>query len=277
MRGVGAGNRRSGEGRAAPQPRYPLPWRTVARIAWDAIQVGGAPRRRSFGADARAFVSGLCPPLRIVGGEHVPQRGPALLTVNHYARPGFQAYWLALAISAMVPVDVYWSMTAAWTYPDWLRRNTVTPLTRRLFRRLAALYGFTTMPPMPPDPRDTVARAAAVRRVLAYAQQAPQPVIGLAPEGADAPGGALTRPPAGVGRFMLHLAQRDLPVVPVGVYEARGAFCLRFGSPYRLTVPRVLSAAERDTRASRIAMQHIAALLPTHLRGAYARLDEETP
>jgi hypothetical protein len=239
-------------------------------MAWAALLARGAARRRSFRADARTFVAGLRPPLRVVGAAHVPQRGPAVLTINHYARPGFQACWLALAASATVPVDVYWGMTAAWTYPDWLRAHTLTPLTRWLFRRLAQVYGFTTMPPMPPDPRDAVARAAAVRRVLAYARATPRPVVGLAPEGGDAPGGVLATPPSGVGRFMLHLAARGLPLAPVGGYESDGAFCLHFGPSYRLRLPPGLSADERDARASQIVMQQIAALLPAQLRGAYA-------
>lgn len=244
-------------------------------MAWAAVAGSGGARRRSFRSDARAFVSRLRPPLRVLGRAHVLRDGPALLTINHYARPGFQAYWLALAVSATVPVDVYWSMTAAWTYPDWLRAHTVTPLTRWLFRRLARAYGFTTMPPMPPDPRDVVARAEAVRRVLAYARLTLRPVIGLAPEGADAPGGVLAAPPPGVGRFMLHLAQRGMPVVPVAGFESEGAFCLRFGPCYPLQVPSGTPAPMRDAQASQIVMQHIAALLPARLRGAYAGLEED--
>jgi hypothetical protein len=262
-------------GRAHRRPRYPLPWRTVASIAWDALLVRDGVPRRSFRADACAFVARLRPPLHVYGAEHVPQRGPVLLTINHFARPGFQAYWLALAVSATVPVDVYWSMTAAWTYPDWLRAHTLTPATRWFFRRLARLYAFTTVPPMPPHPRDTVARAAAVRRVLAYARHTPRPVVALAPEGADASGGRLAVPPSGVGRFALHLAARGLIVAPVGGYEREGVFCLRFGPPYALAVPAGLSAAARDARASRIVMRHIAALLPVELRGAYAEPEED--
>jgi hypothetical protein len=81
------------------------------------------------------------------------------LTINHYARPGFHAWWLALALSAVVPTDVHWIMTAAWTYSDGFRARTVTPLSRWLFGRIAQVYGFTSMPPMPPDPKDVVALA----------------------------------------------------------------------------------------------------------------------
>lgn len=172
-------------------PRYGLPYRTFAQLLFAAL--GGAKNDnvRSFHEDARSFVACLRPPLQVDGREHVPQRGPCVLTINHYARPGFQAGWLAVAVSAVVPVEAHWIMTDAWTYPDPLRQHVVTPTTRWFFRRLARVYGFTAMPPMPPDPRDTIARAAAVRSVLSYARRTKEPVIAFAPEGADSPDGTL--------------------------------------------------------------------------------------
>jgi hypothetical protein len=193
-----------------------------------------------------------------------------VLTVNHYTRRGFRAWWIALALSASVPAEVHWVMTAAWTYPDRLRARTITQATRWLFRRFARVYGFTSMPPMPPDPRDTADRALAVRQVLAYVHGTTYPVIGLAPEGSDSPDGTLQWPPMGVGRFVLHLSGRGLALVPVGSFEAGGALCLRFGKPYCLTIPPGLSVHERDRRASQVMMQHIAQQLPAHLRGEFA-------
>jgi hypothetical protein len=191
------------------------------------------------------------------------------LTLNHYNRPGFQAWWLALAVSAVIPVDVHWVMTAAWTYQDPIRSHTITPLTRWFFHRMAGVYGFTSMPPMPPDPRDTHARTVAVRQVFAYVRAYPGPIIALAPEGSDAPDGTLQWPPAGSGRFLLHLARLGLDVVPLGGFEEEGAFCLRFGPPYRLQVPAHLAVGGRDREARRIAMAHIAEQLPAHLRGSF--------
>jgi hypothetical protein len=233
-----------------------------------ALRVGS---RRSFRQDARVCLDGPHPALRVYGAEHVPGDGPALLTLNHYARPGFRAWWLALGVSAVVPADVPWVMTAAWTYPDPFRARTLTPATRWLFRRLAQVYGFTSMPPMPPDPRDVAARAVAVRQVLAYVHRTPRPLIGLAPEGADAPEGTFRPPPPGTGRFLLHLSRLGLPLVPVGAYESGGAFCLRFGPAYRLEVPPGLSSEDQDREAGQIVMQHIAAQLPAHLHGPRPR------
>lgn len=255
--------------RTGHTPRYALPMRTVAQVLLSALPTNAQPHR-SFREDAQVCVARLRPALCIYGREHIPRHGPCLLTINHYTRPGFQAWWIALALSAAMPIDVHWIMTAAWTYPDHLRARTITRATRWLFRRLARVYGFTTMPPMPPDPRDTAERAVAVRQVLAYVHGATHPVIGLAPEGSDSPDGTLQWPPMGVGRFVLHLARRGLALVPVGSFEADGALCLRFGKPYRLAVPPSLSARERDRQASQVIMRHIAQQLPAHLRGEFA-------
>jgi len=251
-------------------PHYALPWRTIAQLLLSAAVMPDTWPHRSFRKDAQACVARLRPALHIHGREHIPNHGPCLLTVNHYTRPGFRAWWIALALSAAVPADIHWVMTAAWTYPDRLRASTVTTATRWLFRRFAQVYGFTTMPPMPPDPRDTAARAVAVWQVLAYVRTSARPLVGLAPEGGDSPDGTLQWPPVGAGRFVLHLAQRGLALLPVGSFEREGALCLRFGAPYRLAVPSGLSAAERDRQASETIMHHIAQQLPAHLRGEFS-------
>lgn len=241
---------------------FPIPWPTLLRLA---AALPGS-RRRNFLQEARSCAARLRPPLQVTGEPFVPRTGPCVVTVNHYARPGFHAWWLTLAVSAVVPVPIHWVVTAAWTYPGGLRRRLLTPLSRRLFRRMAAVYGFTCMPPMPPDPAEVAARAAAVRRVLAFARQAPNPVIGLAPEGRDAPGGVLQMPPPGAGRFLLSLAGLGLAVVPVGLFE-RDGLVVHFGPAYQLSVPAGLSPEERDRCASRQVMARIAALLPAELRG----------
>jgi hypothetical protein len=148
----------------------------------------------------------------------------------------------------------------------------ITPITRFFFRRLAQVYGFTSMPPMPPDPAEVEARAQAVRRVLEYARRSANPVIGLAPEGRDGPidqPGVLVEPPLGVGRFVLQLTRLGLPISPAGIFETDSRLCIRFGQPYGLDIPQGLKPDERDQQASREIMLHIADLLPPGLRGAY--------
>lgn len=57
-------------------------------------------------------------------------------------------------------------------------------------------------------------------------------------------------------------------VAPIGICEAEG-LCLSFGPAYRPQPPAGLSADEQDRAVSRILMQHIARLLPSHLRGEF--------
>lgn len=247
-------------------PRYPLPWRVLGDLVCAALP----GRRRTFSADARACMALLQPPAQITGIENIPQTGPYLLTINHYTRPGFGAWWLALAASAALTAEVHWVVTGAWTYPDPLRERLFSPATRWAFQRMAAVYGFTSMPPMPPRAEDTLARARAVRQALAYARRTPQAVIGLAPEGQDFPGGVLGQPPPGVGRFILHLAGMGLRILPVGAFEDGERFCLRFGAAYVLEIPTGFTADERDRLVSRAVMGQIARLLPVSLQGSFA-------
>ncbi len=246
--------------------RYPL-------LTWSTFQIAlsvFAGKKRSIHSDAMGFANRLAPPMSIIGQEHIPANGPCLLTVNHYIHPGFKSWWVALAVSAAVPTDIHWVMTAAWVFPgNPLKGYTIAPVTRWIFHRLARIYGFTSMPPMPPDPREVAGRARSVREVLSLAREMPSAAIGLAPEGSDSGTGILQAPPHGAGRFMLHLAHLGFPVVPVGLYESCEHLCLRFGPHYQLSVPAGLSPEERDMQASRAVMQAIARLVPEDLQGEY--------
>ncbi len=254
----------------SPYPRYSLPKSLVFALSIAIAGTALGHPRRSFRWDAQKCTARLQPALCILGAEYIPSRGPCLLTMNHYARPGFHAWWIALAVSAAVPVDIHWVMTAAWTYRDPLRSHILTPLSRIVFHRIASIYGFTPMPPMPPDPRDTAARTVAVRKVLAYAKETSNPVIALAPEGADAPEGILDMPPAGAGRFLSLMVHLGFDLIPVGVYEERGEFCLRFGPSFQPSHAMGGSNKERDLEIRTEVMRHIARQLPDHLRGAFA-------
>ena len=208
----------------------------------------------------------LNPPLRVLGKENIPIDGPCAVTVNHYSRPGFGAWWIALAIAATVPVEMHWVTTGELMH--WGKLG--SPFSRWALKRIGKTYGFTTMPPMPPRPGDVEARARSVKKVLKLVNQTGNTVLGLAPEGADQHGGQLSFPPSGAGRFGLLLAGLGSVFVPVGVYEADGALCLHFGPAYRLSVPSGLSADEKDRAAAEIMMKHIAVLLPEELRGDFA-------
>jgi len=187
-----------------------------------------------------------------------------LVTVNHYHAPDFQSWWFAILISAILPRPVHWVVTAGWTNSGWL-----TYVTHWLFPLGARLLGFTAMPAMPPDPAEVEARAGAVSRVLDYARHATNPVVGMAPEGQDFPGGVLGELPPGAGRF-LHLLARYCPMIlPVGVWKENGIIHMKFGGPYTLSVPPGLSRAERDELAGNTVMCRIAECLPVGLRGKY--------
>ena len=247
-------------------PDYSYPPGLLPCVARDVFLL----RRRDFHVDAKACIENLIPSLQILGRENIPQQGPCVLTVNHYHRPGFGAHWLALAISATLPVRIHWVMTGEFTYRGKWYAPFAAPVSRIVLKRLATIYSFTTMPPMPPRPKDVAARAAAVRAVLEYVKCAHEPVIGLAPEGFDPPTAALTRPPNGMGRFGLYLSKAGLTFVPVGAYEFEGAFQLHFGPRYTLRVQNDLRTDEKDGCAARFIMKKIAELLPVHLRGEFA-------
>lgn len=245
---------------------YRLPLSIFPALALDLL----ARRRRGFKADADACLRGLRPPLRVLGEENIPALGPCVVTVNHYHRSGFSAEWLALAISACVPREMHWIMTAEWTAPGKWYEPLKGAWSRWLLNVLANVYGFTTMPPMPPRKGDVGARARSVKKVLALMRAHPDTVLGLAPEGADQIDGRLSVPPPGVGRFGLLLAGLGAEFVPVGAYEADGAFCLHFGPSYYLSLQSGSSKEEIDARAAISIMERIAVLLPEAQRGDFA-------
>jgi hypothetical protein len=247
-------------------PKHEVPIGVVVGLAFSAV----SGLRRSFREDALRCIGRLKPSLRVLGRENIPPNGPCVLTVNHYHRPGFSAEWLALGISACVPREMHWIMTAEWTAPGKWYEPIKRMYSRWLLKRLAQVYGYTTMPPMPPRPGDVEARARSVRKVLEYMKEHHDAIIGLAPEGADQVGGALSVPAPGVGRFGLLLAGTGSAFVPVSAYEADGAFCLHFGPVYRLNLPSGLSNDEKDRLAAEVIMTHIAVLLPEGLRGEFA-------
>lgn len=248
--------------------RYHLSRRIALAIVRDAI----LGRRRSFYADSRALVRGISS-LRVVGaipdlaaarGRKAPPGG-WLVTVNHYSRPGFRAWWIPISIASLFPREIHWVITSTLTFPDFFLRHTYTPLSEWFLPRLARMYGFDSMPPMPPRPQDVAARAHAVREVLRLARSTPPPVIGLAPEGGDSADNLLTLPPPGAGRFIAHLAEIGLTLLPIGAFEAEDAFCIRFGPPYPLPINVPTDPDARDAHVARLVFRAIADCLPPRL------------
>ena len=251
-------------------PRYTIPAKLLFSLAIS-LPSGAS---RSFRRDAQVCIDRLRPPIRILGNENIPHSGPLLLTFNHYSRPGFNAWWMALALAAALPVDIHFVMTSELTFPGRWYARLGMPLSRRLLAGLAGVYGFSAMPPMPPRPADVQARAGAVRSLLAYACSHPAALLAIAPEGGDQPGGVLSHPPAGAGRFLDQLSRRGFRMQPVGIFEQQAALWLNFGLPYQLAMPPGLAAEARDREAARQVMQPIAALLPDSLQGDYRARSE---
>ncbi len=242
-------------------------------IGWSLAASVFFGRRRSFRRDGQACIQRLRPPLRVLGQENIPRGGPCLITFNHYYRRGFDAWWMALAIAATVPVDMHFVMTGELTFPGKWYAPFGMVGSRWLLKRIGKAYGFSTMPPMPPRSRDVEARAGSVRAVLSYVRSHPQTVLGLAPEGGDQPGGVLNWPAQGAGRFIALLTGSGMPVIPVGVYEEDGFLCLNFGRVHLLSIPRDLPPAEKDREVVKVVMDAIAALLPLRLRGRFQQVD----
>jgi hypothetical protein len=243
-------------------PDYAFPWRLLVDASVSLL----CGSDRSVAADATRAVAGLGRRLFVAGDMNIPRRGPFAVVCNHYSRPGFGAWWIAIALSGAVARqravganrDITWVMTEAWTFPDSrCKRRLLTPVSRRLFRRIAAIYGFVPMPAMPPDPSETAARATAVRRVVGLAKRAGETgaIIGLAPVGMDTEGPVGT-PPPGSGRFLGLLVEAGLAFIPAGVVEARGRLCVSFGEPFMPAVP--VARRERDHA---VAQQVMAAIL----------------
>ncbi len=247
-------------------PTYRYSRRSIAGLVANVL-FGG---KRSFRQDGVACMARLQPPLQVLGSENIPSHGPGLLLFNHYYRPGFSAWWMAFALAAAIPVDIHFIMTGELTYPGKWYAPLGMAASRWVLRRISQAYGFSTMPPMPPRPQDVASRARSVRQVLEYAAGHPQALLALAPEGGDQPGGVLSRPPSGAGRFISHLTGGGkLPIYPVGVYEEAGHLCLNFGPAVHLVLPAGLSADEKDHQVSELVMRKLAPLLPARLRGEF--------
>lgn len=244
-------------------PIYPFPKSMLIAV----LAAVAFRRKLSFHKVAVDCTKLLDNPLKVYGQEYIPRQGGIVLTINHYTRPGFMSWWVALAPSSVLLDEVHWVQSNAWRMTGWQRP--LSRVTRWLFPQVAHVLGFTAMPPIPPDPREVEQRALAVREVLAYVRLHPQAVIGISPEGSDEEQGCLKMPPSGSGRFLLLLAKLGPKFLPAGFFEEADTACVRFGHPYRLSVPDGLSSDERDLCASQMVMSAIAAQLPSQLRGDF--------
>jgi hypothetical protein len=92
--------------------------------------------------------------------------------------------------------------------------------------------------------------------------------VGITPEARGS--GRLVEPPRGSGLFLLALARRGVPFLPVAVWEEGTTLVFRFGPPFRLSVPEGQSREEADRLARERVMTAIGLLLPPDWWGEYA-------
>jgi hypothetical protein len=234
-------------------------------------------RPRCLMDDVARLLAPPCPLPLLQGTDNVPDRGPLLMVVNHYARPGLDAWWSAIAATwglgrARPGVKVRWLMVSEWTWPTWQYRYFITPATRRLFSGLARVYDLVLTPPVLNGGYTPQQGAIAVRRFLSHAREASRlgQALAMAPEGREGHLGALTTLPPGAGRFLLLLCSAGLCILPAAVYEEPlGRLAVRFGTPEALSAPPDLTRDESDRWAAHQVMGRLAALLPPELWGAY--------
>lgn len=251
------------------QPAYPIYPPVMLRLLPRILWANAFQKRRSFRQDALRVAARLQPALCVLGQEHIPTDGPGLVLCNHYYRPGFEAYWIAFAISAVLPVEVQWVMTMERRY-EHIRLGMARRAVEKVgLRAIARVYDFFSMPAMPPRPDEVEQRAHTVRQIIRRARSAPPAVIGLAPEGRDILSGTLGEPPPGVGRLIGYLHRLGFTLHPVGVFESEGRLCVRFGAPFLLDLPAGATSGQIDRDASAQTMRAIAALLPAAWRGKF--------
>lgn len=160
-------------------------------------------------------------------------------------------------------------MTSAWTKRTSGWDAFKTCLTTIIFARLARMYGFVTIPAMPPHPTEATERAISIRRLMRVLRSRPDAILCLAPEGMDFPDGILGEPHPGSGKFIIQLYGCLHQILPVGVYEDGGVLTVNFGKPYSLN--GVENDRNQEKAVIHTIMRHIAALLPVKMRGIYGK------
>mgnify|MGYP000844651263 FL=1 len=241
-----------------PQPDYPSINLTVLKcILWRILG-----RKRSLKADAQRLCAQVQPSIRYDGLANINVKLPFVVTANHYARPGFSTAWIALSLSAVLPAEVTWIMSNQWLFEGHPLYFVLRPLMRFVLKGINDTYSFVPMPTMIGGYSTPQERTAGVRKAIRRLKENPNSILGITPEGMDSPEGELALPPAGVGRFLLHLQQMGATILPASVYEEQGSLCVRFGESYQLEPPSGLPPAEIDLAIRKTVMGKIAELIP---------------
>ncbi|MCG3141566.1 MAG: hypothetical protein HDKAJFGB_02861 [Anaerolineae bacterium] len=246
----------------------------LARLTWDILR-GKSAALAPLAARARQI---LDPVPQILDAENIPAATPFILVFNHYATPRLAAWWGPLtafdvihARRAHEPRALQFVMAQEWIYASRAGRALKQPFTRRLFARLARVYGLITVAPVADGGYQRGQAVVGVRRAVALTRREPPALLALAPEGQAGPDATLCEPPPGAGIFLLMLTRGKIPLLPLGIYEQNNALTLRFGEPFDLADDAASTRAARDRAAATRVMQTLAALVPPELRALYAK------
>jgi hypothetical protein len=223
-------------------PRYP----SINLTALGALGLHMLRRKKSFRQVSKRYTRLLRPPVRYLGSENIPERGPYQVHVNHYARPGFNTAWIALALSAVQPDEITWIIADQWVYAGNPLGFILYPAMRFILASIQQVFGFLSMPTMLPGYSDVPGRSAAVRRVIRYCSSHPNAIIGLTPEGWDSPPQGVNLAPTGAGKFILLLNRMKLPILPAAVAEKDGCLVVKFGQVFDLPAEFDIPPAQLD-------------------------------
>lgn len=203
--------------------RYPFPWREFAGLTADLA----ARRDRSAVDDSASLWRRPGLSSHMLCTDHIPQHGPVVIASNHYQRRGAWIIWGASLITLAVANERHgqgpaWLVTGELQLDQTHNRGPIIPGSESLLNRVSEVYGFISLPVL-----DRFRRARAIRKLLSVLDAGG--VVALFPEGLRGTGGSLQEPEAGFDGLVRHLARREVPIVPVAIYEEGLALCLRFG------------------------------------------------
>ena len=255
------------EAAEAPQ-EYVLPKSILARAFWAFLR----GKRRDTWQDASRAIRTLDKPPTIQGLENVPQHGPIVFFPNHYERKdavwvGWGAMGLTSAVASARDLSrlgrMHWVMTDTWA-DCFIGPIHVSPrYLGWVLKGFGNIYGIIRMPAhdLPNHVSQRGRSARSLLEIFDYLRAGD--CVALHPEA----GGfeTLVQPPVGAGRVVSCLDRREIPLIPVGIYEEDDHLVINIGPPVEQG-----SFIDLDDRtAADQIMLRIAALVPEATRGVY--------
>lgn len=231
-------------------------------------------RRRSLGEDGARLLRPY--PTAVFGLEHLPARGPFLVVMNHYERPGMGVWWPSLLVSRSL------LERRGVSSPHWLITNRFYRFRFRGVRfpdrlvgwflaRVGARYGLILVSR---PQAEAAGRAVALRQARRYLDAGDPEPIASTPEGEQGGGRSLGHAVPSSGKALAWLSRSSRPIIPVGVYEeAHGRLVARFGPPFTLDWPGLREARAQQAQLTERVMRAVAAELPEGLRGPYVAIE----